>query len=82
LEVGIVTVEVRFPAGAGYFSLHHIVQTGYGDHLASSYPMKTLSPVVKRSGLEADHSPPSNAEVKNGGVYLHSGIRLHGVMLN
>jgi hypothetical protein len=31
---------VRFPAGAGYFSLHHRVQNGYGAHPAS-YPMGT-----------------------------------------
>jgi hypothetical protein len=28
----------------------------------------SLSPEVKRPGLEADHSPLSSAEVKNGGV--------------
>jgi hypothetical protein len=27
-----------------------------------------LSPQVKRQGREADHSPPSSAEVKNGGA--------------
>jgi hypothetical protein len=27
-----------------------------------------LSPAVKRQVREADHSPPSNAEVKNGGA--------------
>jgi hypothetical protein len=27
--------KVRFPAGAGNFSLHHRVQTGYGAHPAS-----------------------------------------------
>jgi hypothetical protein len=30
--------RVRFPAGAGHFSLHHRVQTGSGSHSAS-YPM-------------------------------------------
>jgi hypothetical protein len=30
--------RVRFPAGAGNFSLHHRVQNGCGTHLAS-YPM-------------------------------------------
>jgi hypothetical protein len=30
--------RVRFPAGAGNFSLHHRVQNGSGAHLAS-YPM-------------------------------------------
>jgi len=42
------------------------VQTGSGAH-PPSYPMDTgtLSPGVKRPGLEADHLPPSSAEVKN-----------------
>jgi hypothetical protein len=35
-----------------------------------SYPMGTgaLSPGIKRSGREADHSPPSSSKVKNGGA--------------
>jgi hypothetical protein len=32
--------RIRFPAGAGNFSLHHRVQNGSGAHLAS-YPMDT-----------------------------------------
>jgi hypothetical protein len=32
--------RVRFPTGAGNFSLHHSVQNGSGDHRAS-YPMGT-----------------------------------------
>jgi hypothetical protein len=32
--------RVRFPAGAGNFSLHHRVQNGSGAHPAS-YPMST-----------------------------------------
>jgi hypothetical protein len=32
--------RVRFPAGAGNFSLHHGVQNGFGAHPAS-YPMGT-----------------------------------------
>jgi hypothetical protein len=43
-----------------------------------------LPPGVERSGREADHSPPSNAEVKNACVTLclHPPIRLHGVMFS
>jgi hypothetical protein len=57
--------RVRFPAEAGNFSLHHRVQNGSGAHSAS-YPMGTRGffPGVKRLGHEADHSPPSSAEVK------------------
>jgi hypothetical protein len=57
--------RVRFPAGAGNFSLHHLVQNGTGAHTAS-YPMGTrgCSP-----GGKADHSSPSSAEVNNGWSY-------------
>jgi hypothetical protein len=58
--------KVRFPAGAGNFSLHHRVQNDSGAHPASS-PMGTggLSLGAKRPGREADHSPSSSAEVKD-----------------
>jgi hypothetical protein len=57
--------RVRFPARAGNFSLHHCVQNGSGAHPAS-YPMGTRGsfPGGKAAGREADHSPPSSAEVK------------------
>jgi hypothetical protein len=41
-----------------------------------------LSPRVKRPGPEADHSPPTSAEVKNACVYSSNPVRLHGVVLN
>jgi hypothetical protein len=42
-----------------------------------------LSPGVKRSGREADHSPPTSAEVKeNVDLYIHSPKHRYGVMLN
>jgi hypothetical protein len=66
--------RIRFPAGAGNFSLHHRVQNGAGAH-PPSYPMGTrgLSLGVKRQGREADHLPPSGAEVKECvELYLHS----------
>jgi hypothetical protein len=75
---------VWFPAGAGNFFLHHRVQNGSGAHLAS-YPMgNRVFPLgVKRPGCEADHSPLSSAEVKEYvKLYLHSPVRLHGVVLN
>jgi hypothetical protein len=57
--------RVRFLAGDGNFSLHHPVQNGSGAHPAS-YTMGTRGsfPEGKAAGLEADHSPPSSAEVK------------------
>jgi hypothetical protein len=58
-------IEARILAGAGNFSLRLRVQTCSGAH-RSSYPVGTgaLSLGVKMPGREADHSPPSNAEVK------------------
>jgi hypothetical protein len=42
-----------------------------------------LSPGIKRPGREADHSPPSSAEVKNAWSYISTPpIRLHDVVLN
>jgi len=52
------------------FSLCHYVQISAGAHLAS-HPMDTRGsfPAVKQPECEADHSPPSSAEVKNVGSY-------------
>jgi hypothetical protein len=57
--------RVRFPVGAGNLSLHHRVQNGSGAHPAYN-PVGTRGffPVINRPGREADHSPPSSAEVK------------------
>jgi hypothetical protein len=54
-----------------------------GAHPAS-YPIGTgaLSLRVKRPGREADHSPPSSAEVKNAWSYTSTPICLHGVVLS
>jgi hypothetical protein len=58
-------IGVRSPAGAKDFSSSLCVQTGSGAHPASC-TMGVLSPGVKaRPGRDADHSPPSNAEVVN-----------------
>jgi hypothetical protein len=52
------------------FSLLHVVQTVSGVH-PTSYPKDTeaLSPGVKSRGSEADHSSPTNAEVKKMWIY-------------
>jgi hypothetical protein len=54
------------PAGAGNFSLHCRVQTGFGAHRAS-IPMGTRGSFlgVRWAGREANHSPQSSSEVKN-----------------
>jgi hypothetical protein len=47
----------------------HSVQTGSGAHPASfSTGIEIISQGVKRPGREADHSPPTSAEIKNGGA--------------
>jgi hypothetical protein len=60
---------VRFPAEARDFSLFHNIQTSstvqLASHLVGSGYQGVLSPRVKRPGLEADNSPPSNVVVKN-----------------
>jgi hypothetical protein len=79
------------------FSLSHSVQTDSGTHQAS-YLVDTVDffPLgVKRSGCDADRSPPSNAEFKNEWSYTSTppyvliswcliihGIRLNGVVLS
>jgi hypothetical protein len=41
-----------------------------------------VSPGLKRQEREADHSPPASAGQENVDLYIHSNIRLHGVVLN
>jgi hypothetical protein len=64
-------------------SLLHMVQTGFGAHSAS-YPMGTrgFSLGVMHQEHEADHSPPSSAEVKITWIYASILPSLHGVVLN
>jgi hypothetical protein len=60
-------IGVRFPAAAKDFSSIPCVQTGSGAHPASC-PMGTGGPFPggkARPGRDADHSPPSSAEVGN-----------------
>jgi hypothetical protein len=60
-------IEVRSPAEAKEFPSSLCVQTGPGAHTASC-PKGTGGPFRRskaRSGRDADHSPPSSAEVVN-----------------
>jgi hypothetical protein len=51
--------------------------------LRSTQPRIKWVPGVKVQGREADHLPPTSAEVKkNVDLYIQSPIHLHGVMLN
>jgi hypothetical protein len=62
------------PAGAGSFSLHHRIQDGSGPtQPPNQWVLGALLMGVKWPESEADHSPPSSAEVKEYiGIYLHS----------
>jgi hypothetical protein len=63
---GLRIIErVRFPAGDGNFSLYHRARTAVGPAQPLIHWVPgALSVGVKRQGREADHSPPSSAEVK------------------
>jgi hypothetical protein len=64
-------IGVRFPTALGPTQPH--IQWVPG----------ALSLEVKQPGREADHSPPSSAEVKECvELYLNSSIRLHGDVLS
>jgi hypothetical protein len=76
--------RVRFPAGLGIFLLTTASRTALGP---TQPPIQRVPGVLslgeKRPGREADHSPPSNAEVKNAWSYTcNLPIRLHGVVLS
>jgi hypothetical protein len=66
--------SIRFPSGAGNFSLHPRVRNCSGARPASCpVGARGSFPGVKRPGREADHLPPSSAEVKERvELYLHS----------
>jgi hypothetical protein len=66
-ELDARAIGVRSPAGAKDFSSSLCVQTGSGAHPASC-KLGTGGPVPggkARPGRDADHSPPSTAEVVN-----------------
>jgi hypothetical protein len=70
---------VRFPAGLRHFSLFHRVKTGSGVHLAS-HPMGTRNKGGEGVKLTAHvHLVPRSRMVE---LYLHSHVRLRGVVLN
>jgi hypothetical protein len=76
--------RVRFPRGLGIFLFTTASRTAL---VPTQPPIQwvpgALSLAVKRAGREADHSPPSIAEVKQSvELYLHSPIHLHGVVLS
>jgi hypothetical protein len=71
LATGWTTERSGFESRKGQeFSLLHVVQTGSGFH-PTSYTMGPGGSFsgVKRPGREADHSPPTSAEVKKMWIY-------------
>jgi hypothetical protein len=74
---------IRVPAEGGNFSLHNRVHSVSEAHPASYLVGNRGSfPGVKRPEREADHSPPSSAEVKNAWSYTSTTpIHPHGVVL-
>jgi hypothetical protein len=76
------TARVRFPERQN-FNLLYSVQAGSGARPAS-YPMGTGGdfPGVERPRSEADHSPPSNAEIKNDEAIPPIPLCLYGIVLN
>jgi hypothetical protein len=76
-------IEVRSPAEAKEFSSSLYVQTGSGVHTAS-YTVDTgggvpFSRAKVRLGCDANHSPPSSAEVRMSRSYTSPPMCLHGM---
>jgi hypothetical protein len=64
-------VRFRFPTGAKDFSPPSSFHIASGTHQVSyQVIIGVFSLRVKMQGLEADSSPPSTSEVKNGEVYF------------
>jgi hypothetical protein len=75
---------VRIPVESRIFSSPHRPDRLWGPLSLLSYGYRGLFPQgLKRSGREADNSPPANAEVnKNLDLYIHLPIILYGVVKN
>jgi len=79
-------IAVQLPAEAGIFFLFAITSrsTLGPSQPPSQWVLGAISPEVKRPGREADHSPPSSAEVKNERSYTsirHTSL-WHGTQLS
>jgi hypothetical protein len=70
LMLSMALLNLKMPCAVQYSSFLHSIQTDSEAHSAVS-PMGTWGSFpggVKCQGHEADHSPPSSAEVKKGGA--------------
>jgi hypothetical protein len=81
--VGARIAQTRsWKVGERFFFSQHPDQLWGQPSLLIQWIQGAISPEVKWPGCEADHSPPSNAKVKNGGAIHPLPICLRGVMLN
>jgi hypothetical protein len=74
-------VGVRVPVGLRIFSKSSRSTLGSTQHPIQWVP-GALSPGVKRQGREADQTSSKCQGQENVDLYIHSPIRLHGVVLN
>jgi hypothetical protein len=76
---------VRFPSGAGEFSLLHSFRNGFGTYPAFGL-MGTWGSLARGEAnwkeREVFRSPPTNSEVKNRWSSTSTPARLHGVILH
>jgi hypothetical protein len=81
-KIGFLGFDSR--RGLGIFSFTTVSRTALGPtHPPIQWIPGALPLGVKRPGREADHSPPSRAEIKNAWSYSStSAIRLHCVVLS
>jgi hypothetical protein len=62
-------VGVRVPVGSNIFTSPYRPDRLWGPLSLLSNGYRGLTPGVKRQGCDADHSPPTNAEVKKMWIY-------------
>jgi hypothetical protein len=80
--IGVLGFDSRRGLGIFLFTTASITALGHTQPPIQWVP-GALSLGVKRPGREADHSPPSSAGVKECvELYVHSPIRLHGVVFS
>jgi hypothetical protein len=60
----------------------YLIVIVFGEEYHIQWVLGEISSGIKQPGREADHSPSSIAEVKNGGAIPPSSIFLHGILLN
>jgi hypothetical protein len=70
------------PAGARLSLLHNIRSTLWPNQPPIQRVRGAISLGAKRSERKADHSPPANVQVKNGGAIPPLPICLNGEVLN